>query len=499
MAVGRHAAAARRAERRAADDAARPDAGGRRRASGSRRRRSCATRCGRCRRCATGSRRWRRAQLGDRDVFGLKVGPSGARRPGVPGARRARRRAHRAGDRRRRAAGARDAEVLQAALQQFYELRRRRRRRSTCRWSSRTPRRSRRGCRRAPAAACGSSCRSAATSAALRRAGHPQRRAGLPRRASTRRRAAHFDALETLRVVLGLPALPRRIECFDISTIQGSETVASMVVCEDGRMKRSEYRKFRIRVTAARVSRPDPRSPTSDGLASSSLHAELPSPMPAAATAVPACSTTSRRCARSCSGAIARLLGDGRAVPRSDPHRRRQGAAVGGLRGARGARARRTWSRSASRRRKSCSSRATAHEPIVLPRDDPALLLMQRIRDEAHRFAVTFHRKARSMRDLRSELDDVPGIGPRRRRALLTRFGSLAGVRRATREELTAGRRRQGGCADLTVSAGAIRFMRLRAGRPSSCRRPCPVGPFAVRLAACYLVSTIRRCSCRCA
>jgi excinuclease ABC subunit C len=63
---------------------------------------------------------------------------------------------------------------------------------------------------------------------------------------------------------------------------------------------------------------------------------------------------------------------------------------------------------------------------------------VQQIRDEAHRFAVTFHRKARSMRDLRSELDSVPGIGPRRRKALLIAFGSLAGVRRASREELTA-------------------------------------------------------------
>ena len=59
--------------------------------------------------------------------------------------------------------------------------------------------------------------------------------------------AANYDALETLRAVLALPSLPRRIECFDISTIQGSETVASMVVCEDGRMKKGEYRKFRIR------------------------------------------------------------------------------------------------------------------------------------------------------------------------------------------------------------------------------------------------------------
>ena len=77
-------------------------------------------------------------------------------------------------------------------------------------------------------------------------------------------------------------------------------------------------------------------------------------------------------------------------------------------------------------------------EPLVLAESDPGLLLLERIRDEAHRFAVTFHRKARSMRDLRSELDDVSGIGPRRRRALLTAFGSVAGVRRATREELSA-------------------------------------------------------------
>jgi hypothetical protein len=77
-------------------------------------------------------------------------------------------------------------------------------------------------------------------------------------------------------------------------------------------------------------------------------------------------------------------------------------------------------------------------DPIALPRDAPALLLVQRMRDEAHRFAVTFHRQARTMRDLRSELDEVPGVGLRRRKALLTKFGSVAGVRRATREELAA-------------------------------------------------------------
>jgi excinuclease ABC subunit C len=77
-------------------------------------------------------------------------------------------------------------------------------------------------------------------------------------------------------------------------------------------------------------------------------------------------------------------------------------------------------------------------DPIALASHDPALLLIQRIRDEAHRFAVTFHRRARTMRDLRSELDDIPGVGARRRKTLLTTFGSLAGVRRATREELAA-------------------------------------------------------------
>jgi excinuclease ABC subunit C len=75
-------------------------------------------------------------------------------------------------------------------------------------------------------------------------------------------------------------------------------------------------------------------------------------------------------------------------------------------------------------------------DAIALAADSPALLLIQRIRDEAHRFAVTFHRQSRTKRDLRSELDVIVGIGPRRRKALLTTFGSLAGVRRATREEL---------------------------------------------------------------
>ena len=75
-------------------------------------------------------------------------------------------------------------------------------------------------------------------------------------------------------------------------------------------------------------------------------------------------------------------------------------------------------------------------EPLALDTHGSALRLLQRIRDEAHRFAITFHRQSRTKRDLRSELDGVPGIGLRRRKTLLTTFGSLSGVRRATREEL---------------------------------------------------------------
>jgi excinuclease ABC subunit C len=75
-------------------------------------------------------------------------------------------------------------------------------------------------------------------------------------------------------------------------------------------------------------------------------------------------------------------------------------------------------------------------EGLALPRASAALRLLQRVRDEAHRFAVTFHRQSRTRRDFRSELDAIEGVGPRRRRQLLTAFGSVAGVRRASRAEL---------------------------------------------------------------
>lgn len=214
---------------------------------------------------------------------------------------------------------------------------------------------------------------------------------------------AHFEALETLRTALALPAVPRRIECFDISTIQGSETVASMVVCEDGRMKKADYRKFRI------AARPDAALGSDDFAAMREVvqrryrHVlERGGPFPDL------------------------ILIDGGPGQLSAAYEALMAVGLGRLVAA------------GIAKKEEVLFTRDRPEPVVLDTRDPALLLIQRIRDEAHRFAVTFHRRARTMRDLRSELDGVPGVGIRRRKALLTAFGSLAGVRRATREELAA-------------------------------------------------------------
>ena len=212
---------------------------------------------------------------------------------------------------------------------------------------------------------------------------------------------SQYDALETLRSTLALPAIPRRIECFDISTIQGSETVASMVVCEDGKMRKSEYRKYRIS--------PANHAGSDDFAAMNEV--------------------VTRR--------YRKLLEQGGPFPDLiliDGGKGQLSAAYDALRQLGLA----NLIAVGIAKKEELIYTRDREEPIVFEKDDPALRLVQQIRDEAHRFAVTFHRKARSMRDLRSELDSVPGIGPRRRKALLVAFGSLAGVRRASREELTA-------------------------------------------------------------
>jgi len=225
--------------------------------------------------------------------------------------------------------------------------------------------------------------------------------------------AAHYEGLDMLRVVLGLPALPRRIECFDISTIQGSETVASMVVCEDGRMKRSEYRKFRIRTRPkgeAGGGRPAQGGQGPDDFAAMNQ-------------------VVMRRYQRVLErgGPFPDLiLVDGGKGQLSAAYEALEELGLANL-----------VAVGLAKKEELVFAR-DREQPLALPRSSGALLLLQQVRDEAHRFAVTFHRQARRMRDLRSELDGVPGIGPSRRRALLTAFGSFAGVRRASREELTA-------------------------------------------------------------
>jgi excinuclease ABC subunit C len=215
---------------------------------------------------------------------------------------------------------------------------------------------------------------------------------------------AHYEGLETLRHVLSLPALPRRIECFDISTIQGSETVASMVVCEDGRMRRADYRKFRIRQPQGAAPRflDDFAAMNQVVMRRYQRALEQGGPFPDLIVIDGGKGQLSAAYSALEELGLANLVAIGLA------------------------------------KKEELVVTRDRDEPLALPRDGAALLLLQQIRDEAHRFAVTFHRQARRIRDLHSELDDVPGIGPRRRRALLTSFGSFAGVRRASREELTA-------------------------------------------------------------
>ena len=144
-------------------------------------------------------------------------------------------------------------------------------------------------------------------------------------------------------------------------------------------------------------------------------------------------------------------------------------------------------------------------DAIALPHESPALLLIQRIRDEAHRFAVTFHRQSRAKRDLRSDLDVVMGIGPRRRKALLTAFGQrdrrAAGHARGARP----GRRREGG----RRRPGAFRVgsddpildtcgpFALRLGVPSRCVRPLVGGESAVPRPHLTSSLPLRSCCCR--
>jgi len=205
---------------------------------------------------------------------------------------------------------------------------------------------------------------------------------------------------ESLQDTLMLPELPRRIECFDISHIQGAETVASMVVWEDGAMKKSDYRKFQIK--------------TVEGVDDFASMREV----------------VTRR--------YRRILEEKRPMPSlilidgglGQLHAAAQALEELGL----------TTQPLASiaKREEIIYLYGQEDEPVVLERRSPVLHLIQRVRDESHRFAITYHRKRREMRDRDSELLTVPGVGALTRTRLLQHFGSLRSIEQASVEALAA-------------------------------------------------------------
>jgi excinuclease ABC subunit C len=205
---------------------------------------------------------------------------------------------------------------------------------------------------------------------------------------------------EALQDVLMLPEPPRRIECFDISHIQGAETVASMVVWEDGAMKKSDYRKFQIK--------------TVEGVDDFASMREV----------------VSRR--------YRRIVEEKRPMPSlilvdgglGQLHAAAEALEELGL----------TTQPLASiaKREEIIYLYGQENEPVVLERRSPVLHLIQRVRDESHRFAIAYHRKRREMRDRDSELLTIPGVGARTRTRLLEHFGSLRSVQQAGLEALTA-------------------------------------------------------------
>jgi len=229
-----------------------------------------------------------------------------------------------------------------------------------------------------------------------------------------RRRQSRVDALEGLQQALGLDAPPIRIECYDISHLGGDHTVASMVVFEGGAPKKSDYRRFRVRSLPAGAS--DDYAAIAEVLGRRYAQWETQSDIsPHDSAYDPSFATLPSLV----------VIDGGR------------GQLAAGLRPLRGWRERGVAVVSLAKRIEEVFQPGR-RSPLVLDHSTPELQLLQRVRDEAHRFAVTHHRIRRDRAMSSSLLDDLPGIGPARKRALLTYFGSPEAVAAATREELQA-------------------------------------------------------------
>ena len=209
--------------------------------------------------------------------------------------------------------------------------------------------------------------------------------------------AQTVGAVEELKNFLNLPKLPRRMECFDISHIQGAETVASMVVFENGSPDKKSYRRFKIRSTEGK-----PDDFLSMREVTSRRYEKL------SAEDLPDLIVIDGGIGQ-LNSALEIIRGAGHTVPVVGLAKQFELIFVEG-----------------------------SSIPVELPRDSQALKLMQRIRDEAHRFAITYHRKLRRARNLKSELDNVAGIGAKRRAALFAKFGTIDKIKSATVEELAA-------------------------------------------------------------
>jgi len=206
-----------------------------------------------------------------------------------------------------------------------------------------------------------------------------------------------LGAVEELGRYLGLPKPPDRMECFDISHNQGSETVASMVVFEGGLPKKSDYRRFKIQSTEGK-----PDDFLSMREVTTRRYVDLPE-----AELPDLIIIDGGKGQLSSALEIIRNVAGHKHVP------------VVGL----------------AKQFELVFTEGNP-EPVVLPRHSQALYLIQRIRDEAHRFAITYHRKLRGKRNLVSVLDHIVGIGPKRRQALWSHFGSIGKIKAATVEEL---------------------------------------------------------------
>ncbi len=267
---------------------------------------------------------------------------------------------------------------------------------------------------------------------------------------------------ESLADTLMLPELPRRIECFDISHIQGAETVASLVVWEDGKMNKSAYRKFKVKTVAGvddfasmrevverRYRRirdaANDSSPRRGGEkiaqgVSPGLKSQFPSQAPEGRQNLALAGRTEN--GESSLGSFSEEKSTRGKEPTTMPSLILVDGGLGQLHAAADALESLGFTSqplaSIAKREEVIYLYGNEDEPIVLDRRSPVLHLVQLIRDESHRFAIGYHRQRRAMRDRDSELLNIPGVGAQTRQRLLTHFGSLRDVQQATAESLAA-------------------------------------------------------------